>query len=53
VNRYAFDNETEQPVAKQGVVSLQTLAVNPVEIKLTSVSPPQKKKLAVQNILVK
>jgi len=34
VNKYTFDSETEQPVAKQGVASLQTLAVNPIEVKL-------------------
>jgi hypothetical protein len=43
VNTYTFDNETEQTVAKQGVESLQTLALNPVEVKLLHLPPPQKK----------
>jgi len=42
VNKYTFENETEQPVAKQGIVSLPTLTLNPVEVKLLLFFFPQK-----------
>jgi len=53
VNKYTFDNETEQPVAKQGVVSLQTLALNPVEVKLLLFFFPEKINLSSPKYLSK
>jgi len=53
VNKYTFDNETEQPVAKQGVIRLQTLALKPVEVKLLLFFFPQKINLSSPKYLSK
>jgi hypothetical protein len=45
VNIHTFDDENEQPVAKQGVVSVQTLALNLVEVKLLLFFFPLSKKI--------
>lgn len=53
MNKYTFENETEQPVAKQGVVSVQKLALNPVEVKLLLFFFPQKINLSSPKYLGK
>lgn len=44
MNIHTFDNENEQPVAKQGDVIVQTLALNLVEVKLLLFFFPLSKK---------